>query len=724
MKVLKQAAKKILFTFFIILIFVYSADGFAIAFYEMNGNLNDIQGKIAQNYNIGTENIASVTGLAETEEEKLKIEVFAKSGDKEIKDNDDVYVGQGITYKVNVTNVSGQKLENVKLHAMAENAILYNYVQKQDIDPWTNENQIYTYYQEDKECKEFITKEITLEADSSYTFSYDVTVEKQTETNITTGNIKITVNDEEIAGANVFKNPIKDANVKVVMKTAGAIEVNGKETKNYVGENYSTLISVINLTDDIQKDVNVDIYIPKQLEHYNISKEDMIDVDLGLSPDENNVLHVQIPELQPKEEITYVHDFKIVTADDTKVNEEFDLFSSIKQGDNNVLSNTLHGKTEQTKVNMDVTYSSDKQEQGLNDGDLIVFEGNIKGNSAIDKEIDISVQIPDGIEIQKVYINEDDKNEELNIQDIAFGKIEKRVKLTKNGQIKVVIEGKVDLSIIDEEELESQFTVVSGTETINKSVKIMINQVEDDEGMNDLLGDDGEDDENNTQSPEKPGNSGSSGNVDENNNQKNERNKIFDLSLDKTVTEITIRDNGKDKTTTFKDSKLAKAEIDVKRLLKTTAFLKYKIKVTNEGEIAGTADEIVDYLPKDVTFDKSLNPDWNKGTDGNIYTNCLAKQVINPGESKEITLILTKKMTEDNVGTTINTAEISKASNMQNVIDRDSTPKNKNASEDDFSKADIIICIKTGANNAFINIGGLLIIILGLSLYLIKKGRE
>ncbi len=34
------------------------------------------------------------------------------------------------------------------------------------------------------------------------------------------------------------------------------------------------------------------------------------------------------------------------------------------------------------------------------------------------------------------------------------------------------------------------------------------------------------------------------------------------------------------------------------------------------------------------------------------------KTVINPGESKEITLVLSKKMTGENTGTVVNTAEI------------------------------------------------------------------
>ncbi len=191
----------------------------------------------------------------------------------------------------------------------------------------------------------------------------------------------------------------------------------------------------------------------------------------------------------------------------------------------------------------------------------------------------------------------------------------------------------------------------------------------------------------------------------------------FDLSLNKTVTKITIIENGKQTVKKFSNSKLAKAEIAAKKIKNTTVLMEYSIKVTNEGKIAGKATEIVDYMPEDVTFDASLNQSWYKGEDGNLYTTALANEQINPGESKEVKLILTKKMTENNTGTTFNTAEIAGDTNSENIADIDSITKNKNTNEDDFSGADIIISIKTGkaiviSTFAIIILAGIMFVIL------------
>ena len=75
----------------------------------------------------------------------------------------------------------------------------------------------------------------------------------------------------------------------------------------------------------------------------------------------------------------------------------------------------------------------------------------------------------------------------------------------------------------------------------------------------------------------------------------------------------------------------------------------------------------------------------------------MANTLINPGETKEVSLTLTKTMTEDNAGAVQNIAEISKAANDLGQSDKDSTPGNNKDGEDDKSSADVIISIGTGA---------------------------
>lgn len=176
---------------------------------------------------------------------------------------------------------------------------------------------------------------------------------------------------------------------------------------------------------------------------------------------------------------------------------------------------------------------------------------------------------------------------------------------------------------------------------------------------------------------------------------------IYDLSLTKTVSKVTIINSHGTETNTY-NSNLAKAEIHAKYLEGSTAIVEYKIDVTNEGEVAGYAKSIVDYKPSDLNFDSKLNKDWYQSGDS-LYNTSIAKTIIAPGETKSLTLVLTKTMTESNVGLINNQAEIAEDSNGLGISDRDSIPGNKQKGEDDLETANLIISVKTGAAVGYIS---------------------
>ena len=100
-------------------------------------------------------------------------------------------------------------------------------------------------------------------------------------------------------------------------------------------------------------------------------------------------------------------------------------------------------------------------------------------------------------------------------------------------------------------------------------------------------------------------------------------------------------------------------------------------------------------MPNDMKFNSELNKDWYQNGK-NIYTNSLENQPIKAGETKELTLILTKSMNENNVGRMGNVAEIAEDYNELGMKDINSTPNNRVNGENDMATADAIISIKTG----------------------------
>ena len=195
----------------------------------------------------------------------------------------------------------------------------------------------------------------------------------------------------------------------------------------------------------------------------------------------------------------------------------------------------------------------------------------------------------------------------------------------------------------------------------------------------------------------------------------------FDLKLDKVVQAITVN-NGKNTTEHVYNSKLAKLDFESKYANTSSMVVEYKFTITNEGGIAGYVKKLADYLPEELKFNSELNKDWYEGKDGVIYNASLANTIINPGESKEVTLILTKNMNgDDDFGLINNSAEIYETSNDYGALDIDSTPGNKATNEDDYSTANVLTSVKTGDVVIYTTLIITIITIVGVGIYMIKK---
>lgn len=185
----------------------------------------------------------------------------------------------------------------------------------------------------------------------------------------------------------------------------------------------------------------------------------------------------------------------------------------------------------------------------------------------------------------------------------------------------------------------------------------------------------------------------------------------FDLELTKGVSLVQVSNSQGTKNYTYDHADIAKVEIPEKYMNGSVIAITYTFRIKNTGAVSGYVNKIVDYKAKDLSFNATLNPEWLQAQDGSIYTSSLTGTEIKPGETAEIALILTKTMTNENTGLSNNLAEIAECSNDLGVSDIDSTPGNKNTSEDDMGSADIIIAIKTGGVLFY---GGIVLIVLAI----------
>ena len=197
--------------------------------------------------------------------------------------------------------------------------------------------------------------------------------------------------------------------------------------------------------------------------------------------------------------------------------------------------------------------------------------------------------------------------------------------------------------------------------------------------------------------------------------------RTFDLSLKKWVTATKVTYDGKTKVTKtgFDENSTEMAKVDLvgKKLKKTTVKFVYSIKVLNEGEVAGYATEVKDYIPSGLEFKAEDNPDWTLQKDGTATTDKLKDTLLEPGQSAVVEITLTWKNSSSNMGVKTNWAEISADSG----DDIDSTPNNNKKGEDDIDDASVILSIKTGSATMYITLTLISITILAGGTFLIKK---
>lgn len=198
-------------------------------------------------------------------------------------------------------------------------------------------------------------------------------------------------------------------------------------------------------------------------------------------------------------------------------------------------------------------------------------------------------------------------------------------------------------------------------------------------------------------------------------------NSKFDLELNKYITKVTVQNNSGTTEYNYNNEQLAKVEIKAKQMASSTVLVEYQIEVKNNGAVPGTATVIADYLPKGLKFNSEMNTNWYQGTDGNLYTEELKDIMLEPGESKQVKLILTKAMTSNSTGTFTNAAEIYEDKNDFGLVDTNSTPANKEQKENDYSTAELIISTATGSPMMYIGVIITSMLILGGGIYLINK---
>ena len=418
--------------------------------------------------------------------------------------------------------------------------------------------------------------------------------------------------------------------------------------------------------------------------------------------------------------------------------KQFDL--ALRKFITNISDKDVTSRIPQVKYDKDnkkITYEHTKDPLDVVTGDIVTYTIRVFNEGEVDGYASkVSDDVPDGLE----YLPDNNLNKEYRwVMYDKDGKettdVKNAVKLTTDYLSKE--QGEARMAANSElKENPALLTAFDGTKEIsdtnpdyadvkiafkvtepNGSSKILVNsaQITDDTDKN------GKDVDDIDSTPDKW--------VDGEDDQDKEYIKLtyFDLALRKWVTQAIVIENGKETVTQTghkaedDPEQVVKVELNRKKLNSVTVKFRYSIRVTNEGDIAGYAKQIKDYIPEGLKFDAKDNPDWKDEGNNIITTRKLENTLLQPGQSAEVEVLLTWKNDKNNLGLKVNTAEISEDYNEKHVHDKDSSPNNKVPGEDDIDDAPVLLSISTGAAKLYIALSCTVLITLAGGIVLIKK---
>ena len=163
----------------------------------------------------------------------------------------------------------------------------------------------------------------------------------------------------------------------------------------------------------------------------------------------------------------------------------------------------------------------------------------------------------------------------------------------------------------------------------------------------------------------------------------------FDLKVEKYTSEITVNGVKQAGTDDQNPGKVVKIDINAKKIASQKVEIRYKIKITNTGKVAGTVGKIVDTIPSGLSFKANKNQSyWKEEGNNTITTTQFADKKIQPGESMELEMLLDWDQNSFNFGQKANVVTIGEFSNVPGFGDEDG--------ENNIAKAEILLSIKTG----------------------------
>ncbi|MDO5557505.1 MAG: SdrD B-like domain-containing protein [Clostridia bacterium] len=343
--------------------------------------------------------VGVIEKLFTSEEGSLRVETLAQVGNDIIVNDDDVKEGSTIRYTMTLTNLTENKMENVKTKMTKQNNNT-NFYDLKFYDTNVFEESLYTYAELEDGSVE---KEIgTLEPKQIKTIYYEVVVGNDTENKIVSNLVDVYIG-ENVEQTATINNNIVDSDLKLNL-SSDLVKVIGD---NSITKDDGNLLITLNLDtinlkgETITEDSRIEMDLPNYVESVEVmAGEDEDEVE---STFENQKLTVPLRKIEKENGLVKVN---LLINRLPTVEERLNLSYKILFDEAEYTSNVIEEIIKSNEIYVDAEICADLPETtiiGL--GDIIQYTVNVKNNGLTAVEAEIKDQIPSTLLLGEVLLN-------------------------------------------------------------------------------------------------------------------------------------------------------------------------------------------------------------------------------------------------------------------------------------------------------------------------------
>ena len=341
-----------------------------------------------------TTNTAKATYLTLTTGQgpELEVNLSAKLGNQNLKENDIVKRGEVIQYIVEVKNTGNEDVNNVAVKGIVpEGAIFVEAME----DYMYHTGQ---YYQEvDKKEQEFTIEHLGI--GQSIQMSYEVRIKSDTEVGKTiSGKASIIYNDVT-KESTILNNVVGNANLRVTLKSTLNEDIDIMEGSIM---QYQTIIE--NITNEAQENVQL---VWNASEGYTFKGQQIVEPEQMEMIESNTIT---IDKIEANDRVSINGIFYVDSI--TESLQSIDIYTEITQNQDKMISN-LWQEEIISMTNVDVSLSANNEGEYLKPGDEITYTIKIANNNPLDSTVYIYDELPIELSVQEILVNGEKQDIEM-----------------------------------------------------------------------------------------------------------------------------------------------------------------------------------------------------------------------------------------------------------------------------------------------------------------------